>query len=926
MTLLKSDRKDLPVPSLSSVPRREFLKLASAAAVATAADHASAAPLGKVQIVTDPADAVASSAPAAWAVKQFRRALSAKGIDSELAASPGAGNRLVVVVSSRASGVKGFSAGRPMQEMEGVRLAPGRVEGAGAILVSSPGARGLVYGLLELADRVDTSADSSFGLHLAEPLEETPANPTRSVARAFCSEVEDKVWFYDKNFWRGYLDMLAASRFNRFNFAFGFGYDFPRGVTDDYFQYPYPYLLDVPGYDVRVVPLTNAERARNLETLQFIAAETAARGLEFQVGIWTHAYQWTDSPHAYHRIEGLTPETHAAYSRDALALLLKSCPQIQGLTLRVHGESGIPEGSYGFWQTLFEAIAGCGRKVEIDMHAKGINQIMIDLATKTGMPVKVGAKYAAEHMGLGYQQADIRALEIPRPGRTVSGPFSVSSGARSFTRYGYADLFQEGRKFDVWFRLWPGTQRHLLWADPETAAAYGRTAHFCNASGLEICEPLTFKGREGTGVSGGRCAYSDKTLEPGVNDWRKFEYGYRVWGRLLYRPDSNAEVWQRALRKRFGNGAAAAGEALANAGRVLPLVTTAHLPSASNHSFWPEIYANMPIVLGSERSPYSDTPTPRCFGTVSPLDPQLFSSIVEYADGILSGQPNLKYSPVEVAQWLEDFTAASRAALKSARSEAKSIIGPEFRRWEEDTRIQIGLGEFFAAKLRSGVLFEIYQKAGSPDAGRLALVKYSEARQAWASMARRAGSVYRSDITYGSIPQRRGDWAARLTEIDIDIDAMRAALRSQPFQPAGGSASSTEKESMEVANRHSAEAIRLASGKPMRPNPDCHHDSPEEFSPGKPLGLELRVERTGALAAVELWYRHVNQAERWRSVAMARSGANYKSAIPADYTNSPFPLQYYFALRQADGSASLFPAFNATLSNQPYYAIWRRQA
>ena len=64
--------------------------------------------------------------------------------------------------------------------------------------------------------------------------------------------------------------------------------------------------------------------------------------------------------------------------------------------------------------------------------------------------------------------------------------------------------------------------------------------------------------------------------------------------------------------------------AVANASRILPLLTSAHLPSASNHSFWPEMYTNMPMVRGSEPSPYSDTPEPRCFGTVSPLDPQLF--------------------------------------------------------------------------------------------------------------------------------------------------------------------------------------------------------------------------------------------------------------------------------------------------------------
>ncbi len=132
----------------------------------------------------------------------------------------------------------------------------------------------------------------------------------RCVSRYFCSEVEDKPWFYDRNFWPGYLDALAASRFNRFCLAFGLEYDFPTGVTSDYLHFLYPYLVEVPGYDVRVMqlaaadgtvlpaplPLSAEERKRNFDALRSIAAETAARGLHFQLGIWGHAYQWTDSP------------------------------------------------------------------------------------------------------------------------------------------------------------------------------------------------------------------------------------------------------------------------------------------------------------------------------------------------------------------------------------------------------------------------------------------------------------------------------------------------------------------------------------------------------------------------------------------------------------------------------------------------------
>jgi hypothetical protein len=55
----------------------------------------------------------------------------------------------------------------------------------------------------------------------------------------------------------------------------------------------------------------------------------------------------------------------------------------------------------------------------------------------------------------------------------------------------------------------------------------------------------------------------------------------------------------------------------------------------------------------------------------------------------------------------------------------------------------------------------------------------------------------------------------------------------------------------------------------------------------------------------------------------SRSGDLHSAAIPAAYTDSPYPLQYYFELRTAT-AATLHPAFNPTLSNQPYYAIHLR--
>lgn len=914
--------------------RREFLKVAGAASAATMARGAMAQSGRGCSIIIDGNDPVAGAPPVRWAAERLRGALAAKGALCRIVTS---GEKIhaaafYVIVGSGGLGSTGPAASSNAPHLpswhggaESFSLTPGRFAGMPATFVSGSDVRGFVYGLLEMAERVRFAADARIGLHLTQPILERPANEVRSVGRYFCSEVEDKAWLWDKDFWLGYLDLLVACRFNRFCLAFGLEYDFPRGVTSDYLHFPYPYLVNVPGYDVRVmqlaaadgtvlpapVPLSDSERQMNLEALKFIAAQTAARGLHFQLGIWTHAYEWTDSPRAHHSIEGLTKETHAAYCRDALAMLLKQCPEIQGLTMRVHGESGIPEGSYDFWRTLFEAAKDCGRTVEIDMHAKGVDQMMIDIANATGMPVKLGAKYSAEHQSLGYQQADIRPLEIPKPEVAGEGPFSVSSGARSFTRYGYADFLKAGSRYKVLFRLWPGTQRHLLSADPEMAAAYGRTAHFCGAVGLDLMEPLTFKGREGSGQTGGRCAYADASLNPKA-DWEKFELYYRVWGRRLYDPDANPEAWLRWLRSQFGAGAIAVETAVANASRILPLLTSAHLPSASNHSFWPEMYTNMPMVRGTGFTPYSDTPVPKCFATVSPLDPVLFATIEAHAADEMGLAANPKYSPIEVAQWMENCATESSAALDEARVKTVARRSAAFRRIEADVEIQIGLGWFFASKLRGGVLYSVFEQSEEAEAGRKAIDEYRMAREAWAGMATGAAAVYRADVSYGSTPMRRGHWSDRLSAIDRDIAALTEKVMSV--------------ERSDMSSQDTRRAIVEATGRPGRPFVACNHEPPANFEAGAPLRLAVTVLVPDEVSSIRIHYRHVDQAERWKRVEMQGDGGTFTVAIPADYTDSEFSLEYYFDLAGKSGAARLEPAFNATLSNQPYYTVMPRGA
>lgn len=896
--------------------RRQFLKAAGLAAAFSVAATAKSQARG-VSIILDPEDAVAAAGAVRWAAAELEKSLQSRGITvhrcERLSQAPD-GDFPILAGGLEANSIRQIrtSAGYNVAAVpEALGLLPVRLSGRPALLACGSDARGLVYALLELADRVHHAAEPLASLSISKPVVERPANTIRSVARLFVSDVEDKPWFNDREMWPRYLTHLAAQRFNRFQLSLGIGYDFLRSVTDAYFLFPYPFLIAVPGYDVRASGLPDAERDRNLEMMKFISTETSARGMQFQLGLWMHGYEWINSPKPNYLIEGLSKENHGPYCRDALTALLKACPFIHGVTFRIHGESGVAEGNYDFWKTIFDGVAGCGRKVEIDMHAKGMDQGMIDVALATGMPVNISPKYWAEHQGLPYHQAEIRALEQPKPGEESSGLMKLSAGSRSFLRYGYGDLLREDRRYGVLHRIWPGTQRLLLSGDPRNGAAYGRTFSFCGSSGVEIMEPLSFKGRRGSGVAGDRCGYADATLRPRW-DWEKYLYTLRIWGRLLYNPDADADVWRRYLRRLFGGAAQAVEEALANASRILPAVTTAHGASAANNAYWVEMYTNQPIVDPKRSHPYGDSPSPRVFGNVSPFDPQLFSSLNECARELLTGEQSGKYSPVEVAQWIEDYADAAERHLAQAGALIPDKNGAEWRRLSIDVALQTGLGRFFGAKFRGGVLFGIHEGSGDRGALEEALKMYRKARTLWAALAERARGVYQTDITVGGEKFLRGHWLDRLAAMDDDIADMARRLEPVP-----------QKDAQPARVRGAMEA---ALGRPQRISIPCTHTPDAGFKVGKALEVKLMLFRQEKDVEVRLHYRRVNQAERFVTAPMEQQKNLFRAIIPMNYTDTLYPIQYYFELRRGTGSACLEPALGPNFTGQPYYVLRRQSA
>lgn len=833
--------------------------------------------------------------PVRWAAAELQNALARRNVEARIADTAQSGI-VINVFGAGLPGTRELPVELPEAPESFVLVRQGDI-----ITAWGSDTRGLVFALTELADRVRFAP----GQDLFEgtfPLVEQPSARVRSMSRLFCSEQEDKVWFYDRQQWREYLSMLAANRFNRFSLALGFGYNYPYHnpwITDVYFYFPYPYLLNLPGHDVRVEELPDDERELNLEMLKFIGQEAAKRGLEFQLALWTQRYDFDDVPRANYTVTGITKDNLAPYCREAITTLLKEVPEITGLTFRVHVEGGIAEGEYGFWEEAFAGVAAAGRPIEIDMHGKGLDHRMIGIARASGMPIAASPKYLAEHMGPPYHQSAIRDKEYP-PEVARSEREQLSEGSRKFLRYSYGDLLTADKDYKVIYRIWPGTQRVLLWGDPEFAAGYGRSSIFAGSDGVEWCEPLGFKGRMGTGIPGGRFNYQKQGLASRY-DWQKYDYQYRVWGRLLYNPDAPRGSWMRYLTKTCGDTAEACEKGLSWASRVLPLVTLAHGPSASNNHYWPEVYTNLALIEGSGRRAYGfDMEGPVRFGNAPTFDPAFFANAREYIELLLNGKASHRYTPLDVADWLDEMAHGCESAVLKATG-TKSFGNIAVQRMIVDIQICAGLARFFAERFRAACWAELFVATKVTTLMNRVIDHANRSLMAWEKIADTSRDLYMDDLTYGPQSWLRGSWHSRLPE-------MRAELADLESLRGGGSYESVRAEPAVAATIAALEARQ-----PVSSSASSVHGAPT-FKPGEDFVVRFAGEADGEPL---LHYRHVNQAERWISLPMRQREDSFVAAIPGDYTRSKYHLQYFVSFAR-NRRNFLSPGLQPNLANEPY--------
>ncbi|MHC4241634.1 MAG: beta-N-acetylhexosaminidase family protein [Planctomycetota bacterium] len=888
-------------------------------------------------------------------VKKVQMALQAKGIPVEQTTSLEATSGILLLVAGLSSGTgpaaklhDSLDISR-LKGAESLLIRETKWSGKKTLLVSGADDRGLMYALLDVADRIGWGKNSSRPFSEVRNVRENPAVSERALSIYTMHQANFESYFYDEDYWERYLDMLAENRFN--TFALLLGYE-----NWGYFTPPYPYFFDVEEFpDIKVVGITEQKQQRNLAALNRLIDMTHERGMNFTLGIWDHIYRGgVQGPRdrvgkpTQGIVWGLTAEDLTAYTRVALTKLLKLVPELDAIQFRMHGESGLKRTEMGgFWENVYQVMNEHGPNVRFDARAKNFPDSLIDKAVEMGVNMRICTKYWMEQMSLPFH------------------PTHIHPGNQHDRRHGYADLLRYPQRYKMHWRLWnSGTTRILLWGDPEYVRRFAESTYLYDGEGFEVTQPLATKMQDHP-----HDMKPFELLKPRYQyyDWEfeRYWHFFQVFGRIGYNPDTPPEIWQREFQRRFGKRAAPFIEqAIHSASRILPRIVAYSYP-----------YNMFPTTRGwVEKQRMKDLPE---YSKALPSDTQQFLSIDNAARYQLEGKDSARIWPQQSSRW---FAEVSKDVLKLVEQAQRRIGNNQSREFDStmaDMKILANLAMYHSHRANAGVSYALFKHSQDLNALDDAIVHESRAIEAWERLVEAAGDIYHSDLIMGrDSAGLSGHWSDELVKLEAGLGKLKQQRNS--FKPA---AAETKPIIAHVPNRkarpgkkltiratvnsgESGAKVRLGyrsgrrdyvwkdmkqagpfvyhaqiNDRDVKPGlnylievgdggsgrartepinvvvtkddepPRVRHKHISSAEAGKPITVTADVRDTGGVKWVRLLYRSVTQYQDYKTLQMVKTDKKdeYKAVVPGEDVEAKWDFMYLIEVMDENGNGKIYP-------------------
>lgn len=748
---------------------------------------------------------------------------------------------------------------------------------------------GLMYALLEMAERIE--AHGFEALVNTENLVESPDNKVRCVDRYIVGHLDDE-WFKSEEFWHYYLPRLAKARFNRFCLIVGF--------DTAYMSPPYPFFVPVKGYEyIMVDGLSEEARDDNLRALRRLGQLCHEYGLKFIFATWQQR-SWTSVQGQL--VNGL-PDDEAGlseYCYQGLRALLHAVPEIDIVQFRVNHESGVgtQTSAENFWNHCTDAVAEIAqednRPLILDLRAKGLTDAMINYALSKGLHVEVPTKYWCEHAALPYHISIMRSEELARLGNLNHS-----------RRYSYADMLKKPKYYDVFFRLWNyGSTNLFIWGDADYARRFSMSCSLSGSIGFEINAPLALKYGHELQHKKVWNTFADPSLRSGKWEDERFWMWYIAYGRMGYSVNTDPEVWMRAFRAHFGEKSAAYIErGLRAASKIVPFITTIHMPVHPSLSYWTEM--NTGGALFAENNLFYGDIT---YGSTEPSDHGLFYGIDEYAVELFSGNLRGKYSPLQSARWLMQFVEDTYRSIEQADAIGENKANAEYRAMRTDMLLLCDLARYHANKILAAFALKCFEITKDKTYLSDCALLLKRAKEHWISLSELGLKAYHHDLEFstGGSKTRHGTWKDLLCEIEADEKTLLALLKDNGVEINEVLTHCYSPKDLDVSMYTLSE------------------NWPQTHKAHMPLTVEVNTCTLADLTQKPfvLHYRHTNQLEgEFRTIRMSPTDKGFCATIPAEYLTPEWDLMIYVTMQDRGGSCLMFPGIYHPKFPYPYHVI-----
>lgn len=538
------------------------------------------------------------------------------------------------------------------------------------IVISGADNSGALYGCLELAERVQATKEGFVrNLRLVEQPEmvmrgacigvQKPTYLPGRTVYEYPYTPETFPWFYDKQLWVKYLDMLVDNRLNSLYLWNGHPFASLVRLKD------YPYAVEVDDATFR----------RNEEMYRFLTAEADKRG------IWVVQMFYNiivSKPFAEHH--GLKTQDRnrpispllADYTRKSLAAFVEKYPNV------------------GLLITLGEAMEGAG-------------QDDVDWFTQTIIP---GVQDGLRAIGQTEQPPIVlRAHDTDAP--------RVMAAARPLYQNLYTMAKYNGEALTTY------TPRGS-WAELHRKLSGIGTVHIENVHILANLEPFRYGSADFIqksvqamhrvyGANGLHLypeasywdwPYSADKVEPRQLQVDRDWLWYKQWARYAWQADrpraGEIDYWGRQIGGQFGGSAETGRHILAAyeaAGEIEPKLLRRYGITDGNRQT---------LTLGMLMTQLLN---PRRYGLFTLLyesEAPEGEMIIDYAEKEAKGQPHLGETPPQVA---DEVVAHGRTAVAAIERAAPGVTQnrAEFERVKNDMYCQDALANFYADKVRAAL-------------------------------------------------------------------------------------------------------------------------------------------------------------------------------------------------------------------------------